>query len=257
MHNLVLFALTVAGYGGIAGLIALANNNWQPVPSKILLKRYAIMALLCLPVNIGGNVYTVMGNAEAEKNLYSVASIYGKAGGDIITVVNILGYEKAGGNVIVIAGLPLYLEAGNDAILGIGFSSFEQAGKSALVVAGFAVYQQADNAGVLIGISLYQKATNGVALVMVGVSAYQEAMKSTIILLGISAYQYAHHNEAIVLIGLSLHQFAKSCEIDIGIIGFQGARKQAISRASIVGLQKVGDKTRSFAVWSDLNAKDQ
>src|SRR3989338_5773337 len=74
---------------------------------------FAIAALLTMPVNINGNVFTVLGSAKG-KNVYSLFSIG----------------QKADENAVALFG-SLYQNAGKEAITGIGIAGYQNAGKEA------------------------------------------------------------------------------------------------------------------------------
>src|SRR3989338_2166594 len=74
MENAVIFLATVLFYFGVWWLfICPAFTAFTGVNHT--LKYLGIISVLCLPFNINGNVYTVLGNGESEKNMYSVFSI--------------------------------------------------------------------------------------------------------------------------------------------------------------------------------------
>ncbi len=50
---------------------------------------------IALPINIGGNVFTIAGNAVAEKNVYSIFSVYQKAGQNAVTLIGLAPYQRA------------------------------------------------------------------------------------------------------------------------------------------------------------------
>jgi len=109
MTNLLLFAVTVALY------MALWHWLEKPQGYKEAAKRLAPLALLCLPFNINGNVITVLGNAKAEKSIFSVFSLYQNASN--VAVAVLAGYQNASENAVaVLAG---YQNASNVAVAGL------------------------------------------------------------------------------------------------------------------------------------------
>ncbi len=101
MENLALFVLTTILYYAIWS--TLINNANTATDFKEESKSLAVIALLCLPLNINGNVFTVFGNASSSKNIYSVFSIYEKAEVDAFSVFGGL-QQKAGHDAAVIIG---------------------------------------------------------------------------------------------------------------------------------------------------------
>lgn len=106
MENILLFVLTVF----------LCSMVWYAVCAPALwvghIKRVALIALLDLPVNIDGNVFTIAGNATAEKSVYSIFSLYQKAGQDAVTLVGLAGYQQAETKAYVPVAIALYQRTG-------------------------------------------------------------------------------------------------------------------------------------------------
>ena len=132
MENILLFLLTVAVYSTV--ICWFFRNDWTRY-----IKRLAFVALLALPINIGGNVFTIAGNAVAEKNIYSLFSFYQRAGQNASTGCG-LTYQQARQNAMTIFGLA-YQQAGQDAVTGIGLT-YQKAGSSARVPISIAIYQR-------------------------------------------------------------------------------------------------------------------
>lgn len=80
MNNIELFVATTAVYFIIWKLSQIFSLDPDVISLQRIFRELAIIALLCLPLNINGNVFTVLGNAESPKNAYSVFSLYQKAG---------------------------------------------------------------------------------------------------------------------------------------------------------------------------------
>src|SRR3989344_2961544 len=134
MENILLFAITVGIYSFIWFLFT------DPVGWKKQVRRMALVALLVLPINIGGNVFTFAGNATAEKSIYSIFSLYQKAGRDAVTAVG-LTYQKAGRDAVTAAGLT-YQKAGRDAVTIVGLAGYQKAERETKVPIAIAIYQR-------------------------------------------------------------------------------------------------------------------
>lgn len=149
MENILLFAITVGIYSFIWFLFT------DPVGWKKQVRRMALVALLVLPINIGGDVFTFAGNAIAEKSIYSIFSLYQKAEQNATTIIG-LAYQKTGQNAVTFAGLA-YQQAGQDAVTGIGLA-YQKAGQDAVTIVGLAGYQKAEReTKVPIAIAIYQR----------------------------------------------------------------------------------------------------
>jgi len=171
MENLLLFVGTVLFYLVIWWAMSVVTSCWG---ISGWAKRVAILAILCVPLNINGNVWTIMGNAVSEKSVYSVFSFYQKAGVDAKTIFTILGYQEAGGDAGILIGLGGYQEAGNDALTVLGVAGYQEAGGDAMVGLGLAGYQEASNdAFTFFGLAGYQEA-EGTAQVAIGLAFYQK-----------------------------------------------------------------------------------
>ena len=183
MANIWLFIASVSGY---FGLWALANPTLE---YKRHLRRFALLVLLCVPFEIGGNVFTVIGNAESDKNIYSVLSFYQKAKQSAYAVVTLLAGQTAGKNAYAFVNLLGDQKAGRDAVVGIGLPVFQEAKKDAVVVFGVSGYQEAGgNTFLGLGLSGYQKAGER-AEIDLGVSGYQKAETSAQSIVGVTIYQ--------------------------------------------------------------------
>ena len=155
MENLVLFGVSVVVYFCVVWFLFGKSTTVRGY-----MKRIGLLALLCVPFNVGGNVFTVLGNAKSEKNVYSLFSFLQEADQDAIAVLGLMPYQKAGreaGIVVglawhqeadrdagVIAGLVGYQKAGRNAWIGAGLVGFQTAGQDALMHVGLAGYQRAD-----------------------------------------------------------------------------------------------------------------
>lgn len=140
MTNLVLFLGTLVTYFAVSCMIRRPNGDSTFQLFLNYTKRVGLVALLCAPFTIMGNVVTVLGNTESSKNIISLCSIYQKSGGNA-TALLFSGYQSAGKNAVTgifslaqsanvdaISGLfALYQSAGRDAGIGIGFSGYQKA----------------------------------------------------------------------------------------------------------------------------------
>ena len=153
MENLGLFVLTTLVYSGVWCYLKRPNGLLGYA------RRAGLMALLCLPININGNVFTVLGNAVSEKSVFSLCSLYQKAEKDAGTIIGLSGYQSAGQNAVTFIGLSGYQKAGQTALTGIGLSGYQSAGRDAMTGFGLSGYQSAgQNAVTYIGLAVYQKA---------------------------------------------------------------------------------------------------
>jgi hypothetical protein len=153
MENLGLFLLTASVYLGVWCLLN------RPERLSGYFKRAAVIALLCAPINVNGNVFTVLGNAAAEKNNVSLCSVYQQAGHNAFTVVGPLNYQVAGKSAWTTIGIALYQSAGQGVVTGVGLSGYQSAGQNAVTIAGVAGYQSAGESAVTHGgVAFYQKA---------------------------------------------------------------------------------------------------
>ncbi len=136
MKNIALFVVTVAGYFGLWWYFGGAPEGIVEYALRL-----GLLAFLSAPWDVGGNIWTVLGNAESEKSVYSLFSLYQKAGNDAFVVVGVSLYQKAGNDAAVFIGVSLYQKAGNDAAVFIGVSLYQKAERSASATCGFAIYQ--------------------------------------------------------------------------------------------------------------------
>ncbi|MDA2922309.1 hypothetical protein MYX07_03525 [Patescibacteria group bacterium AH-259-L07] len=138
MGNIALFVITVPIYLGIWYWISWLRD--RPLRSKHV-QRIALLALLCLPFNFNGTVFTVIGNITG-KNTYSVASLYQNAGNVAFTFFGLSGYQNAGRDAWIAAGLSGYQNAGRDAWTLVGLSGYQNAGNDAATLIGIGFYQK-------------------------------------------------------------------------------------------------------------------
>lgn len=177
MTNLWLFLGTVAAY--FIALYLWEHWSGGKMSYKECRKLLATLALLCLPVNIGGNVFTVIGNATSEKGVYAVCSLYQNAGTHAFSLVGLGGYQKADKHAITALGIAGYQYAGKDAVQLIGIAGYQHAGHETAVVIGIAGYQRAEQ----------------VASTSFGLTGYQDGAEEAITLAGLAIYQRAGDKE--------------------------------------------------------------
>lgn len=221
MTNIILFAVTTGAYAFIlfAFLDLFTSVDLRAKPFGYFAKRLALVALLCLPLNINGNVFTMLGNAQSDKNTLSLFSVYQKAERDTVSLFGSIA-QFAGNNAIVAIGIAGWQEANNEAIIGFGLNGYQKSNK---------------DAGGFVLISGYQESKEGTTINVIGATGYQKASKS-----------------AGVLCCLVGRQDAGEAGIIIGLAGYQNATRLADTYASAALLQKVGTQERSFAIWSQL-----
>jgi hypothetical protein len=125
MENLWIFAVTLVLYSlvlyfGVTYLVV------KPISIKMGLKRLALLALLCLPLDINGYVFTVIGNGVGQKGIYSFCSLYQKTKGDALTMISLAGYQNAGRDAVTLIGITGYQNAGRDAWTFIGITVYQK-----------------------------------------------------------------------------------------------------------------------------------
>lgn len=141
MENILLFLVTVTVY--FTTIVCLdsykSNKSIWNYSWKKSAKRLAFVALLALPLNINGNVFTIAGNATADKNMFSFFSLYQNAGQNAGTVLG-LAYQNAGQDAGTFFGLA-YQNARQDAVTVFGLA-YQKAKMSAKVPLAIALYQR-------------------------------------------------------------------------------------------------------------------
>jgi len=138
MGNTLLFIATVVIYSWVWFM---TTEPSQGVFRAKTIKCVALVALLALPVNINGNVFTIAGNVTAEKSVYSVFSLYQKAEYTAVTVFGLAGYQKAGGIVVTGLGLAGYQEAGYTLTV-FGLAGYQRAWNRAEAGVAVVFYQR-------------------------------------------------------------------------------------------------------------------
>lgn len=185
MTNLWLFLGTVVVYTAVVAVV----DYYAGLSIKSTLKAAGLLSVLCLPVNINGNVFTVIGNAESEKSVWSVCSLYQKAEENAVTVFGLAGYQQAEKDAVTFIGLAGYQLAREDTITVGGLAGYQQAGKIAGVGFGLAGYQQARISAMnFIGLAGYQQAGMD-AWIFIGLVGYQHAGEEVMTSIGMAGYQ--------------------------------------------------------------------
>ena len=253
MENIGLFFVSVIGYLTIWEVwvmyIDFKNKNLKKdLNFKAFFGKIFILAILCAPFNVNGNVYTIAGNATG-KNVYSIFSVYQEADDTALTVLSIAGYQRAN-RAIVMAGVVGYQDADDTAAVLIGLADYQKANNDAAVVIGVAGYQDADDtAAVVIGLAGYQKAYN--TIVVIGVGGCQVATNDALVPLGIAGYQWSEHGSGALL---ALYQKSNNCVAAILAL-YQGAGKRAKTMV-FTFYQRVGNTARSFVTFSENYADE-
>ncbi|MBI2057466.1 MAG: hypothetical protein HYT63_00560 [Candidatus Yanofskybacteria bacterium] len=177
MDNISLFLISILFYFVVSEIFidcrVLVYNEINEIDLVKILKKLGIIILLCLPVNINGNVFTIMGNAIAEKSVYSVLSFYQKA---------------TDGVVFSFFGLGNVQFAKEDTFVFLGLPSYQKAGNAAFVFAGFPLYQEANEIFVAFGGAAIQKSKEFSA-VFLGIVGYQNSGKKAETALAMALYQ--------------------------------------------------------------------
>lgn len=199
MENLQLWLLTVLFYGFIVVAVIAFTTDIFALYAKRCVKALAIVAVLTIPVNVNGYVFTVFGNAIGEKGMYSLASLYQKSGGSAVAMF-LSGYQEAKSDAVTMIGISGYQRSKESTIMLAGIVGYQKAGRHALNSVGISGYQEGDEALMMLGVSGYQKAGHN-ATTLMGLSGYQEAERDATTIIGVSGYQKAGRS---VLAGIGL-----------------------------------------------------
>ncbi len=262
MENFSIFAVTVIFY-----FLVVVIFKGFPETLRSYVKNAVIIALLCLPININGNVYTLIGNAKGEENVTSVFSVYQDAEKHASTLI-LIGYQHSGENAR--AGFFVGKQSAEKKAFSVFFAGSQHAKEKAGAFVGVFLTQKSDtdDALLLLGISAKQEA-EGLSLTGIGIVGYQTASEQAGLVAGISGYQKAWgvftgmgvsgyqngEHEASTGFGIFGYQRAENVLFGMGLSGYQKAGREAENWFAITGLQKAGKKERVFAVWSTLTAE--
>ena len=235
MANLVLFVITTLTYW----LAYWLYENWFTLIENVSFfnknnfKHLAITSLLCLPLNINGNVFTVLGNIHSTgvKNVFSVFSVYQNAEENVSSIASVV--QISGNDSRSILG-PFYQDAGGNADAFLSVSLYQKAGRgSALTIFGVSVLQESTkkSAVIFIGGSMFQVSNqkdpqkNAFVAVLFGFAGLQTA-KNVFVFAGISGTQKAINN-AYHFVGFNLIQYAKAeSNFGLGFSGYQYGLKK-------------------------------
>ena len=142
MENIVLFIITVLTY---SFLVYIVLNPYSQHHRFFYFTEYlkvcALMAFLCLPLNVNEDIYTIAGNVVSKKSIYSVASLYQSADKEAMNIIGILAYQNAGKDVVTLFGISLYQNAGRSAGTLMGISGYQKAEIRVITVIGVGIYQ--------------------------------------------------------------------------------------------------------------------
>lgn len=212
MTNIVLFVLTTIFYRLVWFLCNWSDkyydDDWNPFKRRGF-KRLAITALLCLPLNINGNVFTVLGNVHSTDGVKNITSVFSM-------------YQNAENNAFALASI--VQKSGNDSFSFFG-SLYQNAGREAMVLAGLSIFQKSIDSG---------------AIILMGGVVQQEAKERAAIGVGIAGRQIS--NKPHLYFGFAAYQYGSSA---------------AETRFAMALFQQAGQKNRSFAVWSRLEAESK
>lgn len=258
MINLILFAATTLVYWlGLGSLAAFDDHRINSRKYLTELRRtfldknsrgpalsmLGLVALLCLPLNINGNVFTVLGNVHSTgvKNAYSVFSLY----------------LNAENNAYSLLG-PMYQKTGRDAVAVIGFFNNQIAGRHALTLFGVVPYQKANDdalsnedgdAFILAGLNGLQNGKN--STLFAGVSIVQTAKEEAVG--GLAAMLIQESRYSALVGGFNAYQYSSErSRTYVGLTLIQNSEKVSENRLAMSIYQRAGNQSRAFAVWSKL-----
>src|SRR3989344_9012705 len=100
-ENIALVVLSVFCYFILWIVI---NKALMRTPEKRDLWAVLVIVILAMPFNIGGNIWTMAGNARSEESVYSIFSVYQNAKKDAVSLVSV-GYQNAGTMTTQIIGI--------------------------------------------------------------------------------------------------------------------------------------------------------
>lgn len=139
MENLMLFGITVTGY--FMALCLYFGSKGIGFSWKKFLTSLSLTALLCVPFNVGDNIFTVLGNAKGE-NVYALFSLYQNAKYEAFSLLNIGGYQRGGRAAATGFGAVSYQYGGNQAVTIFGLSGYQRSTSAALTFLGVALLQK-------------------------------------------------------------------------------------------------------------------
>ena len=233
MRNLILFVLTMLGYGFLV-----YTYVWEPHTIEGWITFGVVLGVLCAPFHKDGNVYTILGNAVSEKNSYAILPLLQNAKENSYAAISFFqNAEKEAFSFI-----NLGIQAGRKralTVLGITLLQFSE--KRAEFCLGFVLVQNS-----------YETAEFGFGVVVI-----QDARYSSGIFAGLAFLQMTRDGSAeMVPFGCVLFQKGKYCEVDIGMVAVQVARENAEVGYALAILQRVPGNTQVFSVNSQLVKKE-
>lgn len=184
LSNLELFVLTVPVYFIIWRLlydlyccVNYGNDIKQPdlIFCKEAMRHLCIIAVLCLPLSVNNNVFTVFGNVSSTvtKNSYSVFSPYQSAENSAVSILGSID-QKAGNKAIVLFGLVIRQNAKRGAITAFGIAGFQKSEVLSGLGLGISGIQKGKHVGTVVGLSVYQHGF-GSAQTALAMAIYQRA----------------------------------------------------------------------------------
>ncbi len=231
MNNLTIFFANVTLFF-LIWFFVITPEKFQSLAYYI--KGLAIVALLCMPLNINGTVITVLGSAQA-KNVISVFSVHQDAEDKAFALVG-SGYQRAGKSATTL----------------FGFSVYQMADKTNMLAGASFCQKSKSGATVWVGFSGHQEASEGSATTFIGFSGFQKASKDANMFAGVSLCQKAKQS-VFLAIGFSVFQKGRTeAGILAGLVLYQEAGTMASSTLAIAVIQKNECKTRYFAAFSPL-----
>lgn len=132
------------------------NNETKFNKRKTVLKNLIYAILLCIPFNYNGDIYTVLGNAKSENNIYSVMSFYQNAKGEAFSFFSIAGYQKA---KTCSAGFSVlsFKEAENSSFSFAGILNVEKAKNKVTTMVGLPLYMKSKECNNQVGLTLFMQ----------------------------------------------------------------------------------------------------
>lgn len=138
MINFEIFVISVVFWFGIFTLFVKQDKNKS---LNWYFSYLLLAALLCIPFSYKGNLYTVLGSGVTENSIYSLSSLYQRAGNEAVASLGFVGYQEAEVIAATGVGLAIYQKSEHTAIIGLGLSLYQTAKKESNVTAGLIIRQ--------------------------------------------------------------------------------------------------------------------
>lgn len=159
--NLLLWAITVVIYGAVV----LPLQHWFAIKQltlKAALRTVLIVAVLTMPFNLNGHIFTVFGNVVGKnEHVWALASLYQKTNGFSFTLLAPFSVQLSSGNegdAFAGIGIPL-IQDGNHVALAVGVAPYQSSRRTATVVLGISGAQFSDRyAYTIAALNFYQRA---------------------------------------------------------------------------------------------------